>query len=69
MIENWRIVLNWDAAYKKQRALLREREIGSRSVMGGLFHAMLGRTLSERYARTVAETVEAEKKKKTTEES
>ena len=63
LIENWRIVTNWDAAYKKQRALLREREIGSRSVMGGLFHAMLGRTLSEQYAHRIAETVESEKKK------
>lgn len=63
LIETWRITLNWDAAYTKQRALLREREISSRSVMGGLFHAMLGRTLSERYTRNVAETVEAEKKK------
>ena len=62
LIEKWRIVTNWDSAYKKQRALLREREISSKSVMGGFFHAMLGRTLSERYAHNVAETVEAEKK-------
>ena len=63
LIENWRIAISWDAAYKKQRALLNERLIGSRSVMGGFFHAMLGRTLSERYAKTVEQTVAAEKAK------
>ena len=31
--------------------------------MGGFFHAMLGRTLSERYAKTVEQTVAAEKAK------
>ena len=44
LIEKWKICVNWDEAYKKQRELLEQKTISSEQIMGGFFHAMLGRT-------------------------
>lgn len=61
IIEKWRICLNWDEAYKKQRELLKQKTISSESIIGGYFHAMLGRTLSDAYASKIKAEVEAQK--------
>jgi len=61
LIEKWKICVNWDEAYKKQRELLEQKTISSEQIMGGFFHAMLGRTLSDAYAEKVKAEVEAQK--------
>ena len=61
MIERWRICVNWDEAYKKQRELLNQKTIGSEQILGGFFHAMLGRTLSDAYAAHLKEELEKQK--------
>jgi hypothetical protein len=61
LIEKWKICVNWDEAYKKQRELLKQKTISSEQIMGGFFHAMLGRTLSDAYAEKVKAEVEAQK--------
>ena len=65
LIEKWRICVNWDEAYKTQRELLNKKTIGSEQIIGGYFHAMLGRTLSDAYAAKLKSAVEeaAEKDK------
>lgn len=61
LIERWRICVNWDEAYKKQRELLNQKTIGSEQILGGFFHAMLGRTLSDAYAAHLKEELEKQK--------
>jgi hypothetical protein len=61
LIEKWKICVNCDEAYKKQRELLEQKTISSEQIMGGFFHAMLGRTLSDAYAEKVKAEVEAQK--------
>jgi len=60
LIEKWRICVNWDEAYKKQRKLLTEKTISSERIIGGFFHAMLGRSLSDAYAARLKESVKKE---------
>lgn len=64
LIEKWRICVNWDEAYKKQRKLLTEKTISSERIIGGFFHAMLGHTLSDAYASNLKEAVKKEMAKK-----
>lgn len=63
MIEKWRICMNWDEAYKAQRKLLTKKTIASEEIMGGFFHAMLGRSLSDAYAGKIKEAVAEQKRK------
>ena len=47
LIERWRITVNWDDAYTKQRTLLEHRLVSDPQVLAGYFHSMLGRRVSE----------------------
>ena len=65
MIEKWRICVNWDSAYQKQRDLLKAKTVASEQIMGGFFHAMLGHTLSDAFgARLKASLAEQKKESK-----
>ena len=46
MLEKWRIIVNWDEAYTKQRTLMEHRLVSDPKVLAGFFHAMLGRRVS-----------------------
>lgn len=46
LIEKWRITVNWDEAYTKQRTLLEHRLVSDPQVLAGYFHAMLGKRVS-----------------------
>lgn len=61
MIERWRICVNWDEAHKVQRKLLDQRTISSEQILGGFFHAMLGRSLSDAYASHLKGELERQK--------
>lgn len=63
LIEKWKICVNWDEAYKKQRELLSKKTISSEQIIGGYFHAMLGRSLSDAYAAKIKKAVDEEKAK------
>jgi hypothetical protein len=55
--------VNWDEAYKKQRELLSKKTISSEQIIGGYFHAMLGRSLSDAYAAKIKKAVDEERAK------
>ena len=61
MLEKWRICSNWDNAYEIQRKLLENKTVASEQIMGGYFHAMLGRSLSDAYAAKIKEAVAEQK--------
>lgn len=63
LIERWKICANWDEAYKKQRELLKQKTVSSEQIIGGYFHAMLGRSLSDAYAEKIKVELEAEKER------
>jgi hypothetical protein len=63
LIERWKICANWDEAYKKQRELLKQKTVSSEQIIGGYFHAMLGRSLSDAYAEKINAELEAEKER------
>ncbi len=63
LIERWKICANWDEAYKKQRELLKQKTVSSEQIIGGYFHAMLGRSLSDAYAEKIKAELEAEKER------
>lgn len=46
MLEKWRITVNWDEAYTKQRTLMEHRLVSDPKVLAGYFHSMLGRRVS-----------------------
>lgn len=46
IIEKWRITVNWDEAYTKQRTLMEHRLVSDPAVLAGYFHSMLGRRVS-----------------------
>jgi hypothetical protein len=64
MIEKWRICVNWDTAYQKQRELLKAKTVASEQIMGGYFHAMLGRNLSDAFGAKLKEALDEQKKEK-----
>lgn len=63
-IEKWRITVNWDEAYTKQRTLLEHRLVSDPQVLAGFFHAMLGRRVSTemkgRFDEAMAKSKKAE---------
>jgi len=61
LVERYRRSIDWDTAYQKQRLLLNQRLVSSQSVVGGYFHAMLGRTLSNKYANQLSQMVAKQK--------
>lgn len=65
LIERWRICINWDDAYDKQKALLQSRIMGtSQEIVGGFFHIMLGKTLSAAFGNRLHKEVAERKAKK-----
>lgn len=65
LIERWRICINWDEAFDKQKGLLKSRIMGSsQEIMGGMFHVMLGKTLSNAFGNRLNKEIADKKAKK-----
>lgn len=69
MLEKWRITVNWDEAYTKQRTLMEHRLVSDPKVLAGYFHSMLGRRVSTALKSRFDEGMAKLKKKKTDSES